>query len=84
MKQRHRRHKRQLWESYCVHTYVIQLRAQTLVRIGAMQSAVAQLEGKRLDPNDEAQMHQFREHQRQFVANNTGPIPSLVKYKGRL
>jgi len=49
-----------------------------------MQFAVAQLEGKRLDPNDEAQMHQFREHQRQFIANNTGPIPFLVKYKGRL
>lgn len=83
MKIRHLKHKRQLWESYCFFNYVIQLRATTVVRVNAVQFAVAQLQGQRLDTSDDQQMEKFREDQRQFIVANTGPLVGLVKPKGR-
>lgn len=83
MKQRHARHKLQTWESYTFHKYIIQLRAQAVVRINAFQFAVSQLNGKRLDPRNESEMEQFRELQRVFIAQNTGPILPYSNYKGK-
>lgn len=83
MKQRHARHKLQTWESYTLHKHIIQLRAQAVVRINAFQFAVSQLNGKRLDTRNESDMEQFRELQRVFIAQNTGPILPYSNYKGK-